>query len=247
MTTKTETWSGRREFPIRGRYFELLACENPVDVEAVTLDGQVLTTEQQVSSGFWIDRRDVEWFDRIAITTSGSEEVTFLVTDGTAGNRSVPADITNRAGRLLGIVYGTLGQLAQRLVGGVNALVCQMLGYEYGATFVSYAMQTANTSQTVFSAAANTAGAWVWKARARSGNNTTTANAVLTAHTSAPNNVTSGDIIEQQCRVDLWTGPTYHVYLELQQPVFIPAGKGLYYTCDVTETSGQRFVHYTLL
>jgi hypothetical protein len=129
MTTRNETWTGAREFPIVGHYFELLSTVNAVDLVFFDADGRVIAQESAMEEGYFIDRRGLAPFAHFTITTSGAEAVKFIVTDGFSGNRSVPADITDRAARLLGIVYGSLGQLAQVLVNAVNYLRVQVQGH----------------------------------------------------------------------------------------------------------------------
>lgn len=103
--TFDEVWSGLREFPCKGRYFELLSTGAAVNVKAYAADGKVLADEKGVQQGFWVDRRAQEPFERIEIdAVGGATAIKFLITDGMSGNRSVPADITDDAARLLGIV-----------------------------------------------------------------------------------------------------------------------------------------------
>jgi hypothetical protein len=101
--TKNETFSGRREFPIAGHYFELLSTVSVVDLEFFDSDGRMIANELQVEEGYFVDRRGVRPFARFAIVTGASEAVKFLVTDGFSGQRSALADVTDRAARLLGI------------------------------------------------------------------------------------------------------------------------------------------------
>lgn len=150
MTTKNETFNGQREFPITARYFELLATVNPVDVLILDQAGTVLADDRAVEAGYWHERqenRGLQPFARIIITTGGAEAVKFLTSDGTSGNRKA-ADVIDRAARLLGIVYGSLGQLAQVLVNAVNYLRVQVQGHgdaetDAGAAFVWYGSQAA--------------------------------------------------------------------------------------------------------
>ena len=137
--TRIETFNGLRHFPLAGRYFELLSTVQAVDVVFYDKNDQVISTDKQVEEGFFVDRRGlkvdetgklvpVEPFVRFEITTQANEAVKFQVTDGYSGQRSALADVTDRGTRLLGIVYGTLGQLAQVLVNGVNYLRVQVQG-----------------------------------------------------------------------------------------------------------------------
>jgi hypothetical protein len=102
--TKNETFSGRREFPIAGHYFELLSTVSVVDLEFFDSDGRMIANELQVEEGYFVDRRGVRPFARFAIITGASEAVKFLVTDGLSGQRSALADVTSSPTRQLGIV-----------------------------------------------------------------------------------------------------------------------------------------------
>jgi hypothetical protein len=120
--------NGLAKFPLPGRYLELLSTVNPVRVTGYDKHERVLFDYRDVAQGFWVDRRDREPFARIEITTGASELVNFLVTDGMAGNRSVPSDLTSDAARLVGIVYGSLGQLVQLALNAVNLLRVHPVG-----------------------------------------------------------------------------------------------------------------------
>ncbi len=147
--TKQETWTGLREFKRAGHYFALLSSGNPVDVTAYGADDQVLASELQVTAGYFIDRtrmgadgKLVAGFQRIEITTTGSDTVKFIITDGKSGTTTIPNDVTDRAGRLIGVVYGTLGQLLQILVNGLNALAVKVLSaFEDESTRANAAFQ----------------------------------------------------------------------------------------------------------
>lgn len=103
MTTKNETFNGLREYPIRGRYFELLTTEAPVDLKFFDRDGNVIADDQDMEAGYWVDRRglpEVAAFERFEITTSSNQAVKFIVTDGLSGTKraSTSTTLTDRAG-----------------------------------------------------------------------------------------------------------------------------------------------------
>jgi hypothetical protein len=82
LTTIEETWAGAKSFNLAGRYFRLLETVNPVDIQF----GQGLRADENmagVEAGAWA--RFGDGFDRLRITTSGSEAVKFIVSDGEAG------------------------------------------------------------------------------------------------------------------------------------------------------------------
>lgn len=103
MSTRTETFNGTKQFGVVGHYFELLAVVNPVDVVLYAEGDRVIARDENVSTGYFHERRGLEPFVRVEITTDANEEVTFLHTDGTSGSRG-STDVSDRAGRQLGIV-----------------------------------------------------------------------------------------------------------------------------------------------
>lgn len=116
----------------------------------------------------------------------------------------------------------------------------------YATAFKATGNLTANTSETVFAAGSNTAGAIVWRARGQAANTTSLSRLALAAHTAAPNAVATGDVIAST--EDAWAMTSnFGVFVRLDQPIFIAAGKGLFWTSDVTDTFGFRTVLYTLL
>lgn len=117
MTTRAETWNGLRSFAMPGALFELLETVNPVNVIVYDRDGQVLHRAEDVEEGYFIDRSGVEHFARVEIETSGSEAVKFLVTDGHAGNRRVPAIVSE-------ILQGTtITNVAEATIGAAESQV----------------------------------------------------------------------------------------------------------------------------
>jgi hypothetical protein len=56
-----------------------------------------------------------------------------------------------------------------------------------------------------------------------------------------------GDVLASNENANPW-GAFFASHLKLREPVFIPAGKGLYFNVGVTDTGGPlRSVLYTLL
>lgn len=110
----------------------------------------------------------------------------------------------------------------------------------------SYASITAaafNAADTVFTAAANTGGAIVLYAHATSGNDTTAPSGGFIAKATAPTTAIDGQII-----AGLVAGGGNVSICELKSPQFIPAGLGLYYLTNVTETYAKsRSCRYKLL
>lgn len=116
----------------------------------------------------------------------------------------------------------------------------------YGAGFAASGNLLANTPETVVAAASNVSGLIVWEARA-----VCSASGIywnLAAKTSAPAGVPDGDVI---------LAPDNHSWdasnarpltgAALARPVFVPAGKGLYFISAAATTFMFRSVLYTIL
>lgn len=111
---------------------------------------------------------------------------------------------------------------------------------------VSYKLNTAgaaNAAVQIFAPAANTAGAVLWAASLVTSAGAAVAASIL-AKASAPASVIDGDVY--LCAAA--AAANVAAAAELQNPVFIPAGLGLYHINDVLET-GKPFKRalYTLL
>jgi hypothetical protein len=82
MITVQEQFSGPRDYPLSGKYFQLLACSNPVDVLLSGESGSPDHVASQVTVGFY----SFGPFDRVRIIASAAgDTVKFVVSDGEAG------------------------------------------------------------------------------------------------------------------------------------------------------------------
>lgn len=119
-------------------------------------------------------------------------------------------------------------------------------GQVYGASYRSTTALSANTAQTVFSAASNVNGAIV-HAASFSDYATGVLSSAFLAKTSAPANVTDGDAILSGENITFIGSSEYSSSASLKNPIFIPAGKGLYFISNINEIFASRSVLYTLL
>lgn len=116
---------------------------------------------------------------------------------------------------------------------------------KYGASYRSVTALAANGSEAVFTAAANVRGAIVWAASFITENTVGQAGSFL-AKATAPTSETDGDgILSGGCPGGI-TGARFGGAV-LPRPVFVPAGKGLYYFSRSAEVGPQRTVLYSLL
>lgn len=256
---RTETFNGPREVKRTGHYFELVTSVNPVCVEFYGPGDVLLEKWGDVNpvsgaiidgavSGDYHDRRGVGAFERVMIYTGANESVTWKITDGISSTRSVSADISDRAGRLLGIVYGSLGQLAQVVIGGVNALVVMVRGFGYGASFVSETNINAGSNEQVVAPASNVNGIILWDAELWSSHGGS-AQAALVSRTAAPaSNVDSDSHLHYGYSLLTAVGVTAPP-ARLAWPRLIPAGQGLYFRnlSGTNETAARRKALYTIL
>lgn len=124
------------------------------------------------------------------------------------------------------------------------ATIGQPAAIRYASSYKSNTSLAANTAETVFSAASNTLGAWLWRASFVHGNAGGLAAGYL-AKTSAPTTVIDGDVI---CGTDSYEFATNnYLFAKLEAPVFIPPGKGLYFIAGAAEVAAYRAALFTLL
>lgn len=142
-------------------------------------------------------------------------------------------------------LIGTLGSLAQRAIAGVNALVTTLWGISYGTSFRTNTAITVNVSQQIFAPGSNPNGAILWRAGRTSANATGQSFHSLIAHTSAPNGAIVGDQLDINVSSSSIAG-SFWQHSQLCVPIFIAAGKGLYWDSGVTETNAGGYALYTL-
>lgn len=124
------------------------------------------------------------------------------------------------------------------------ATVGQPNAARYASSYKSNTALAANTPETVFTPAANTLGAWVWLASFVQ--NAGSPGAAFVAKTSAPTTVIDGDVI-QSTSVQTYSGGIYFECGQLPTPVFIPAGRGLYFINTGLAAGALRSCLFTLL
>lgn len=162
-------------------------------------------------------------------------------------------------GKLLRIMYSTGARVvptnsstiagAINVVGGSNtapAVYTRESPYQYGASYKSNGLLAANSSHAVFAAGANVNGAILWRASMVSGNATALPSISLAAETFVPNSTVVGDVIAT-ANFSNAVGGAPMASLTVESPIYIAAGKGLFFTTSVAETLAHRAALYTLL
>lgn len=254
----TQTFTGLVAWSVAGRYFKLLETANPVTVSLFRAGVKVLSAVN-VEGGFY-QRID---FDRVEITTGGAEAVSWMYAPAEGGSDRFTGAVTisgtpnvnvsDRAPRLLGIAYGSLGQIAQESIGGVNALSVSERAYLAGVNFVSVTVINSTATETVLAAGSNPNGAIVWRSQILSGTGAAghATRIVLLAKSSVPTTTTDGVCVNMcSCYSPAVSADTGNVMANstLERPRFIPAGLGLYfYNGGNNEVVAMRTVDYTIL
>lgn len=120
--------------------------------------------------------------------------------------------------------------------------------FSYGASYKSVTGLAANTAQAVFLPAANVNGAVIHDLSFISGNNSGGAGAGVgfVAKTSTPATFIDGDVILSPDNAGVLAS-NFLYGGRLQRPVFIPAGKGLYFISTLAEIYVSRSALYSLL
>lgn len=124
----------------------------------------------------------------------------------------------------------------------IPATIVQPAAARYASSYKATTNLAALTAEQVFAPGANTLGAWLWRASMISVLASSNRSGII-AHTAAPANLTTGDVLS----VGVSNGaavPGLHV---IDEPIFIPAGKGLYMLSEGLETYAYRSALYTLI
>jgi len=148
-------------------------------------------------------------------------------------------------------ITGDVNAIGPHLLGtGYNAadfpLLTREVGARYASTYSTLTLIGSNAPQQVFAPGTNTNGAIIHDLQYVTRNDSASMRAAFVAHTSAPVSTADGDVL-------LSSGPTFTntpgiwQSNHLTRPLYIAAGKGLWFIVNVAETDGQRSVLYTLL
>jgi hypothetical protein len=241
--------AGTVDYNIGGRYLRLIQTASPVDI--VPLDsGREMIEEKATAVEAGFATRPLDGFDGFRLTSSVAQTVRLAVTSGSGSYDRLSGDVTILGGALTDAqlrasavpVSGPLTDAQLRATAPRVRPVC-----EYTNSYVSDgAAAGPNTAYTIFTPAANANGAIVWNANYYSQNAAAPPKVVLVAHASAPGAIGTGDTL---CLSNYQTGSgaTGIATLVLPHPVFIPAGKGLYFLTALAEAFGNRQALYSLL
>ena len=186
-------------------------------------------------------------------TNLGNSSAPFFVTPGfiaNVGYTQILIENASQAGKRLRIFYGV--DIAFQA--GVNASVTTSITglvnigqyfNTYSANYKSITAMAANTPDTIFAPGANVNGAIVWEISVSAYCGGNPASSVL-AKNGAPASIIDGVVLGVG-KLGYYGAAAGVCNIELQQPIKIPAGLGLYYINDTAEAKSTRTVLYTLL
>jgi hypothetical protein len=210
-------------FRIPGNYFKFDSVPAGLVSARFFKDERELYEELTAVVAGW-SARPAGGFDQVEITSTVTQAVSFYINRG-----EVDSD--------------TFSGVVQVSNAAPNTNYLDLV--RYGASFVSNSVLTGNVSQQVVAPGTNTNGVTVWRASMWSNNATAVSSLCLNAHTAAPNSTTVGDILMGVTDVIPFTGSPSAIG-NLERPVFVPAGKGVYFTSSATESVGYRHALYTV-
>ena len=223
-------------FAISGQYFELIDATDPIDVLLSDVNGAQRGVMRSAEASFNLKDTD---FATVQLYSATAQTIRFAYGTGEAGTRraagavsivgTVPVSVTNS----LALDAATLANMKRPMA--------------YAVGFKSGTNLAASGTEQVFAAASNVNGAII-HAASWSGLNagSVVTQSALIAHTSAPGSFAAGDAI-MVCKGSAPAGGGIVFYGDLQNPIIVPAGKGLWFYSIAAETSAARFVNYTLL
>ncbi len=250
---------GTIDYNIGGRYLRLIATGAPVDVTPLEA-GRELTEEKATAVEAGFATRPLDGFDGFRLTSSVAQTVRIAVTSGSGsydrtsgdvnviGTVPVTGALTNAELRasavpISGTVSGPLTDAQLRATPPeVREIVRATGNYTTeGATAAN------NTPYTVFTPAANTNGAIVWTANACTSNSGNPPVIALLDHTATPAAITDGRALALTGAGAGYSTGSLFGALQLVRPVFIPAGRGLFFFFRFTDSFGYRAALFSLL
>lgn len=218
-----------RLFALSGQYFELIDAVNPVDVVLTDMYGAQRGLMRGAEASFNLKSTE---FAVIQITSASAQTIRFAYGSGEAGTRRAAGSVNIANQPTVTIDAAQLLQLVRPM--------------SYGASFDSSAALAAGATEQVFAAAANTNGCIVHAASWVGSNaGAVVTQSALIAATAAPVAFTSGDVLMHLQNDFNASGVVYSG--ELQSPILVPAGRGLWFFNQALEATGARRVLYTLL
>jgi hypothetical protein len=256
-----------KSLSIPGKYFRILnSLTSSVDAEFFLNNRTVGERGYAVDAGYFSIPEN--GFDRVDITSSSAQTVKIAVSQGRGGyERTVGTVDINSMPAVSGTVGVSNFPATQTVAGTVGVsnfpatqTVAGTVGVNNFPTFMNVAVNpivaiaaygsgtllAAATSENVFAPAANTNGAYLFAASFASFSTGAAYGHCFIRKASAPVNASDGVVVLSESSVAV-SGSSVMYGGELVNPVFIPAGHGLYFFSAVAEGAAFRRALYTLL
>lgn len=200
--------------------------------------GREIDTVENVGRGY-AERFEGEPFDKIAFSTSADQSVEIVIRlSQTCTYDTPPVGDVN------------VNNFPANQVVTVSNPDAQKRYDQYGASFKSTAVMTANVAEKIVDPAANVNGLIVWSASFSERQTSQASSSAILAKASAPTNVVDGDVIVGS--ESIITAGSLNFTCNngrLPNAIRVPAGKGLYYITGANQDGSHnaRSVLYTLL
>lgn len=240
---------GSARLAIGGDYFRILILTSVVTVRLYKA-GRIISEAANILAGYW--SKPTSGFDEVEIVSPGAQTVYIGTLFGTGGYDRAAGDfnITGSTGDATvrnkdtnGNSIDTIAITAAPAL-ATRKMTVQDVGIVYGASFQSNSVLGAAGTAQVFAAASNPNGAIVWLAQGFTASASGNHSISLLAKATAPTTSIDGDLIYCDAPVTAANVSPNH---ELPRPVFIPAGKGLFWWSAQIETLTIKKVLYSLL
>ncbi len=224
MSAKESFSAGQtREFYGDGDFFRLLQTTGPITVEFY-FQGREVAEMVDIEAGYAESfAREQKRFDRIRIYSPTAQDVKWVTRDG--------SDVRYDRG-------------AASITGSVdlNLATIEALEAPYTGSYANATAMAGATVQTIFTPGSNTGGIVLETAHFLTANAGSVPQCAFIAKASAPAGIADGDVILGPT----WSGTsgTTHGGGQLPKKITIPAGKGLYFWCGVTESIGFRSANW---
>lgn len=215
---------------VSGQYFEIIDAPSPIDVLLLDENGTQRGIMRGAEASFHLKNTK---FSTIQITSAAAQTVRIGYGSGEAGTRRAAGSVNIANQPTVTIDANQLLQLVRPMT--------------YGASFDSTAALAAAATEQVFAAAANVNGCIVHAASWNGFNaGTGITQSALIAAAAAPGTFTAGDVLMHIKRNGSVAGGVNYSG-ELDHPIVVPAGRGLWFFNQALESAGARRVLYTLL
>lgn len=227
-------------FYLSGSYFELIDCANAVDVLLTDRSGGQRARMIGAAQTHHVKNTP---YEVVQITSASAQTIRFAYGSGEAGTRNTAGSVS-----VLNAVDISAASLAALESTDINAasLAAMKQPLQSTGNFKSNSALAAATPETVFTAAANVAGAIVLTAGYTIYGNATWTWAVFIAKATAPASVTDGEVLCSPLVQNI-ASTNYTESGQIPGAQYLPPGVGLYFITSGAALGGVRHARYRLL